>query len=127
MKALGVRQPWAWVIIRAGKDIENRTWVTNYLGALAIHAGKTCTVGDWEDGVWLIKQLAGKNPPPQESPRLGRGAVIGIVELVDRTPAAHADGWGGQNPSVFHWHLRNPRPCKPAVVRGSLGLFEVKL
>lgn len=24
--ALSVRQPWAWAIIHAGKDIENRTW-----------------------------------------------------------------------------------------------------
>lgn len=24
--ALSVRQPWAWAIIHAGKDIENRSW-----------------------------------------------------------------------------------------------------
>lgn len=27
--ALSIRQPWAWAIVYAGKDIENRTWPTN--------------------------------------------------------------------------------------------------
>lgn len=26
MIALSIRQPWAWLIINAGKDIENRDW-----------------------------------------------------------------------------------------------------
>lgn len=40
MKALSVKQPWAWAIIHAGKDIEKRTWRTDYRGPLLIHAGK---------------------------------------------------------------------------------------
>ena len=40
MKALTVRQPWAWAIIHAGKDIENRTRniAGDYRGPLAIHS-----------------------------------------------------------------------------------------
>ena len=38
MKALSVRQPWAWAIAAAGKDVENRTWRTDYRGLIAIHA-----------------------------------------------------------------------------------------
>lgn len=41
MKALSIRQPWAWCIIYAGKDIENRTWATQYRGPVLIHAAKT--------------------------------------------------------------------------------------
>ena len=29
MKALSIRQPWAWAILHAGKDIENRDWRTD--------------------------------------------------------------------------------------------------
>lgn len=29
MKAIGIRQPWAWLIFNAGKDIENRKWRVN--------------------------------------------------------------------------------------------------
>ena len=38
MKALSARQPWAWAIIHAGKDIENRTWNTHLRGTFAVHA-----------------------------------------------------------------------------------------
>ncbi len=26
MLAISIRQTWAWAVIRAGKDVENRTW-----------------------------------------------------------------------------------------------------
>ena len=40
MKALSVRQPWAWAIIYAGKDVENRTWPTRYRGFVIVHASQ---------------------------------------------------------------------------------------
>ena len=40
MKALSVRQPWAWAIVAGWKPIENRTWATDYRGPLLIHAGR---------------------------------------------------------------------------------------
>ena len=40
VKALTVRQPWAWATIYGGKDVENRRWRTAYRGPLLIHAGK---------------------------------------------------------------------------------------
>jgi hypothetical protein len=38
MKVLSVRNPWAFLIIHYGKDIENRMRKTNYRGRIAIHA-----------------------------------------------------------------------------------------
>jgi len=35
MKALSIRQPWAWLIIAGHKDIENRSWGTKYRAAWA--------------------------------------------------------------------------------------------
>jgi len=29
MKAITIKQPWAWAIVFAGKDIENRSWRTH--------------------------------------------------------------------------------------------------
>src|SRR5437016_10859136 len=40
MKALSVRQPWAWLIVNGHKDIENRSWQTKFRGKLLIHAGQ---------------------------------------------------------------------------------------
>ena len=38
-RALSIRQPWAWLILNGYKDLENRTWRTDYRGPLLIHAG----------------------------------------------------------------------------------------
>ena len=39
LKAISIRQPWAWLIVNGYKDVENRTWKAKYTGALLIHAG----------------------------------------------------------------------------------------
>jgi hypothetical protein len=39
MKALSIRQPWAWLIVHGVKDVENRTWRTNFRGRFLVHAG----------------------------------------------------------------------------------------
>jgi hypothetical protein len=41
MKALTICQPYAHLIVRGEKRVENRTWPTRYTGPLAIHAGKS--------------------------------------------------------------------------------------
>ncbi len=41
MKALSIRQPWAWLICAGHKDIENRNWHTNFRGRIYVHASKT--------------------------------------------------------------------------------------
>lgn len=38
MKALSLRQPWAWLVAAGYKTIETRTWGTKYRGLLLIHA-----------------------------------------------------------------------------------------
>jgi hypothetical protein len=38
IKALSIRQPWAWLIVQGDKDIENRS--TTYRRRVLIHAGK---------------------------------------------------------------------------------------
>lgn len=39
MKAITVKQPWAWAIRWGFKPVENRSQRTAYRGKLAIHAG----------------------------------------------------------------------------------------
>jgi ASCH domain len=38
MKALPIRQPYAWLIVNGHKDIENRAWPTKFRGRVLIHA-----------------------------------------------------------------------------------------
>lgn len=48
MLALSIRQSWASLIIKCGKDIENRTWPTRYRGRILVHAAKGMTRDDHE-------------------------------------------------------------------------------
>jgi len=40
MRALSVKQPWAWLIVNGYKKIENRNWPTSFRGRIYIHAGR---------------------------------------------------------------------------------------
>lgn len=69
MLALTICQPYAELIARGEKVIENRTWPTNYRGRIAIHAGKS---RDWlEEG------------DEQAYPDMPFGAVVATAELYD--------------------------------------------
>lgn len=37
VKVLSVKNPFAYLILQGGKDVENRTWTTDYRGRLYIH------------------------------------------------------------------------------------------
>jgi hypothetical protein len=93
MRAITVRQPWAWAIIHGGKDVENRTQAWSYRGPLAVHAGaqfsdrglssdliQDAAVRVDRDRPVVVNTL-GKIWRHEES--LPLGAIIGIVDLVD--------------------------------------------
>lgn len=45
MRAISIRQPWAWLLVHADeypdpKRVENRTWATNVRGTVLIHLGR---------------------------------------------------------------------------------------
>ena len=41
MKAISIKQPWAWLIISGYKTVENRKWYTAHRGDILIHASKS--------------------------------------------------------------------------------------
>lgn len=122
MKALSIQQPWAWAILHAGKDWENRTWRTNYRGPLLIHAGKKQD----SDGYDYLRDQE-IYPPDDE---IFTGGIVGAVEVVDCIEVTDAfmetDEWkntiwlGGP----FGWKLAGPQYLTFHPCRGHLGLFE---
>jgi hypothetical protein len=55
IKAISIRQPWAWAIVTGEKDVENRSshFPQRYRGPVLIHASKGSDPGDWE---WMRKK-----------------------------------------------------------------------
>lgn len=121
-KALSVRQPWAWAIIFAGKDIENRSWqaVNHGLevrGRIVLHAAKGMTKAEYDEAATFMSSIGIDCPPPAD---LWRGAVIGSVEVVD-VVSSHSSPWFFGPRGLV---LRNPQSFAPEPVAGALGYFD---
>jgi hypothetical protein len=119
MRVLTVRQPWAWAIFEAGKDVENRTWSTSYRGELAIHAGLAI---DGHAGFFLPMGRAmsdrriGMLAPP-------RGEIVGVVDLVDVVTDSMSEWAQGDR---YHFILANPRRLtRPLQIRGQQGIRDL--
>lgn len=121
MKAITVRQPWAWLHIYGGKDIENRDWYTAYRGPIAIHAAKGMTYSEYEDARDFVRsfdpRLSERMPMASD---LVRGAVIGTMVLRDCV-RDHRSPWF-QGP--FGFVMDAPTPLDPISSRGALGLWN---
>jgi len=121
MKAISVRQPWAWLLIHGGKDIENRDWPTGFRGRIAIHAAKGMTVQEWQDAADFVadfdEHLANRIPGPHV---LVRGAIIGTMELQNCVARSYSPWFQGK----YGFMLSDPQPCDPIPIKGALGLWE---
>jgi hypothetical protein len=126
--ALSIRQPWAWAIFNAGKDIENRTWRTDFRGQICIHASKGMTNREWDDAMEFIDQAFpvplpanhGRRASAIHSKEAKRGGIIGTVEIVDCVTTSDSPWFFGR----FGFVLRNPRPVDFIPVKGLLGFFD---
>jgi hypothetical protein len=108
MRALSIRQPWAELILRGEKDVENRSWRTHHRGPLLVHASRTVEKA--------AMSLHGFTSLPV-------GGLVGIVDVVDctleRTSRWHLEG-------CFGWYLRNPTRLSMLVpMSARVGFFHV--
>lgn len=116
VKALSVRQPWAWLVVRGTKPVENRTWSTPHRGPLVIHASRTF---DREGYAHLRMRWPSLDLPHRSSYRVG--GIVGRVRLVDCV-RSHDSPWF-EGP--WGWVLEDPEELPFRTFRGSLGLFDV--
>lgn len=119
MKALSIRQPWAWLIIHGGKNIENRTWHARFRGRFLVHASQGMTKLEYKSAQWYAAER-GVTVPPFE--QLQRGGIIGSVELVDSVGNSNSPWYMGEKGFV----LRSPQPLPFMRLKGRLGFFETE-
>lgn len=119
MRALSIRQPWAWLIVNGHKAIENREWSTSYRGTVLIHAGKTmarCYHEDLELDMALRFRLS---LPAYEA--LERGGIVGVATIVDCVSESSSPWFTGP----FGFVLADARPLPFQACNGKLGFFDL--
>lgn len=121
VRALTICQPWAWAILHAGKNLENRGWGTGYRGALLIHAGKSRA---WLDAIEWLRRVGFDCP---DADGLDFGAIVGQVDQIgcDRIEVHRASVWAS---GPWCHVYRSPRAFeRPINWRGAQGFFGVPL
>jgi len=126
MKAISVRQPWAWAIIYAGKDVENRTpntiarWKSLVGLRIAIHASSLMPLQQWEDVAKFMDHKLGISPP--EPNELERGGIIGFVDVVDIVKSSKSKWFEKGQHALL---LTNPKPVsKILLCKGNSSIFN---
>ena len=131
MKALTIKQPWAGLIISGMKNIENRTWKTDYRGKLLIHASSTYSKkkrAETED--FISRNILTKEEEKKLNNDDGTiqyscckyGMIIGEVELIDCVKG-HSSNWAEKD--VWNWVLANPIIYdEPIPAAGKLKLWD---
>jgi hypothetical protein len=110
LKILSIRQPWADLIVRGRKDIENRSWSTSYRGQILVHASLN------------IDRDACDRYSLHPS-KLLTGGVVGIAEIADCVLKHHSSWFEGP----YGFVLRNRRPLQFVKWIGALGLRDAPL
>lgn len=134
MIALSIRQPWASLILKAGKDIENRCWPTKFRGRMLIHAAKGMTRAEHEDAIEFAVQAIRADPRNAGATKrttlrdlgfafddLQRGGIVGSVEVTDCVTASDSPWFVGE----FGFVLRDPKVLPFTPWKGQLGFFDV--
>ena len=118
MKAMSIKQPWVHAILRAGKDIENRSWRRDFRGWLAIHASGQPIRG--------AELPCGLHTPDLAT--LDYSSICGVARVVDIVTESQSIWyWTPDDDTVnYGWVLKDATPLQtPIPCPGALGLWEV--
>ena len=102
LRAITVRQPWAWAIVAGYKDVVNRRTRTERRGPLLIHAGLELD----PKGFQFLWELGIHRKLPDD---LALEAVVGEVELSD-CRQRYGSEWA--KPGNWKWIFTNPKESR---------------
>ena len=137
--ALSIRQPWAWLIVHGFKDVENRTWPTDFRGPFLVHAGLGMSDAEYDDCERFVAAIyqrtagllpeqtvetteTGGTPVLPKPWELHRGGIVGQADLAECIIGSNSPWFTGP----YGLLLRNARPLPFRQCRGNLGFFQVR-
>lgn len=119
MKALSIRQPWAWLIVNGHKDIENRSWATKFRGPILIHASKGMTSAEYNDAYHFALEVGIKIPTIND---LERGGIVGMATITGCNDNSLSPWFFGK----FGFELAGAKPLPFLPYKGQLGFFDIE-
>lgn len=131
MKALSIRQPWAWAILHAGKDVENRDWKPwnpglKFRGPFLIHASSSMTKAEYEDFIDTAHDISRTDPfiagltlPAFND--LPRGGIVGRATIYGIVTESKSPWFFGPMALL----VDSPKPVPFMPFKGALGFFDV--
>ena len=134
-KCISIKQPFANLICSGIKDIENRTWKTNFRGRVLVHASAKPIIFKSVKNIYTIAQLESMTIEQRMlviSNSFQNSAIIGSVEIVDCV-INHESIWAektdpfleSQGYIRYNWVLANPVLfAKPIPAKGKLSFWE---
>lgn len=117
MKAISIRQPWAWLIVNGHKDIENRSWRTKYRGQVLVHASQGVKWSDYNAAHAIACRLGIKMPCRWE---FETGGIVGVTTITDCVEQSESPWFFGEKGFV----LADSRPLPFVQMKGRLSFFE---
>lgn len=113
--ALSIRQPWAWLIVNGYKDVENRSWSTDFRGKFLVHAG---WIFDEEGYHRAVKKLDIDLPEPDD---YERGGIVGVAEIYDCVTQSDSPWFEGK----YGFLLKNARSLPFVAMKGKRMFFSI--
>lgn len=122
MKALSVKQPWAWAIVNGFQPMLSVAEEIDYRGEILIHTGKT----DAGEPSWfaLRQKMQAAGEDPNDVPdlhELAKGGIVGRVEIIEIMRGSTSPWFEGPIALI----LARATPLKLIPYPGQLGLFEI--
>lgn len=132
MKAITIRNPYAWAVATGRKDVENRTRPVSHRGDIAIHAGAAWFPdAEWDRRIiaaWWGEGRPGGRLDVATFPAGWFRVVLAVADLYDchvPEPGCCTSEWAEPGAGA-HLLLRNVRRlAEPVPARGALGLWTV--
>ena len=118
-KALSIRQPWAWAIVHAGKDIENRSWLSRYRGEFLVHAAKGVSLDEYEKACDSILCINPDLLIPSFA-EIQRGGIVGRVDMIGCATVSKSPWFFGR----YGFQLANAEPVEFIPGPGALRFFD---
>ena len=81
LKALSIKQPWAWFVAAGYKPVENRDWPTKFRGRFLIHTGRSNDESAMQNHLWFYDQIKPDLMPASHV--FETGGIIGEAVIID--------------------------------------------